>query len=820
MKGNQNMLDQHQSNATINLAYKDYLRVRKFYFLLYLSCNILRSFFLAFFIFGLWNAYININWQENVLLFFASFLGILYCSYERYGAPKSREELIRSYEIKFPNSSKPIWAVTQDSDPKVISEWHANLSRFLQDLRHGENKRFRRLLSTMLIPLLLTLPVLSSGMESIDQSFSSLTQYMTMINKKPRLRILQGNPTEDQSQHEYYRLSPSEPVDLELLSPNLIEITAYSVSQFKSPVVYLKRKGANEDSVYQTFKMNTVGNRSSSDEGIYQFQISFAVTNDVNIFIPDLYGDNKIAGVQVKKLPIPEVSLTALIDITEPWHDEKPLALKIEAQTKAPMKLVQLLIRSGNHEAKELVNRINSDQIFDYTTQYSLVLEPYINNDIADVEIIAEVVDSSIPRPLIGQSQALRFRTASAYGRYRQTLRVLRDLKSMVDEGVETEKYKLSDEAQDLVNDARKRSASTPFFDTLDRIQIHEFSDLVKKIREEDSSQSIFELQSGLNEFLVEHEILDDRERDRDFFVASRALSRLIEQPEEKRPVSVDTAVNNMRSFLKNRRERWKLRISQLPKPEDLEDWKKIRDEEPFLKSFEDIRKAIAKKEPESVSKALSTLSQNAANYRKWIEDLEAKEDAERQAKERKRQEGLASAREQLKELQKRQGKISGELDQAISRDTENLADRWPMTRLKQNTNINDTRKLEAQLRALSPKAGGRIRAAMEAMKLTVESGEHKDYVKSESYSDLAGRLLRKAQQDSMRNQKRQSRRRRRVTGDRYYGQSVHGGDLEISRDYQVDKRYREDILEEIQNSRSSEENQRLLERYLRQIIR
>ena len=814
------MPDQHQSNTTSDLAYKDYLRVRKLYFSLYLICNLLRSFFLAFFIFGLWNAYVTIHWQENLMLLAASFLGILYCSYERYGRPKSKSELIRSYEIKFPNSGLPIWAVGEESDAKHISEWQENLSQFLRDLKGGENQRFRRLLSTLLIPFVLCLLVLSPGVKSVGQSFSYLTQYMTMINKKPRLQVLQGNPTEEQGQQQRFKLSPAKPVSLELLSPNLIEITAFSTSEYKAPVVYLKQKEAGEDVVYQTFKMNTVGNRSSVSDGVHQFRISFSVTNDVNIFIPSLYGNNKLASIQVKKLPVPEVSLRPMTDITEPWHDEKPLGLKITAQTKAPMKVVQLLIRSGNHEARELVNRINSDQIFDYETEYSLVLEPYINNDIADVEIIAEVIDSSIPRPLIGYSKPLRFRTESAYGRYRHTLRVLRELKSLVDDGVETEKYKLSEEASQLVEDAVKRSATTPFFDTLDRIQIHEFADQVKKINEEDSFQSIFELQAGLNEFLVEHEILDDRERDRDFFVASRALSRLIEQPEEKRPVSVGTAVQNLKSFLTSRRERWGLRVSQLMNPGNLKDWEKIRDEKPFIKSFEKIEKEIAQKKPESISSALSTLSQNAANYRKWIEDLEAQEDLERDKREKKRQEGLASARQQLRELQMRQGKISGDLDQAITQDSEILKDRWPMARLKQNTNIKETRKLEAQLRALSPKAGGRIHAAMEAMKLTIESGEHKDYVKSESYSDLAGRLLRKAEKDSMKTQKRQSRRRRRVTGDRYYGQSVHGGDLEISRDYQVDKRYREDILEEIQNSQGSEENQRLLERYLRQIIR
>ena len=63
-------------------------------------------------------------------------------------------------------------------------------------------------------------------------------------------------------------------------------------------------------------------------------------------------------------------------------------------------------------------------------------------------------------------------------------------------------------------------------------------------------------------------------------------------------------------------------------------------------------------------------------------------------------------------------------------------------------------------------------------------------------------------------------RKRRRVSGDRYYGQSVHGGDLEISRDYQVDKRYREEVLNEVRDSVKSSDDARLLEDYIRKIVR
>ena len=58
------------------------------------------------------------------------------------------------------------------------------------------------------------------------------------------------------------------------------------------------------------------------------------------------------------------------------------------------------------------------------------------------------------------------------------------------------------------------------------------------------------------------------------------------------------------------------------------------------------------------------------------------------------------------------------------------------------------------------------------------------------------------------------------MTGDSYYGQSVVGGDIEIRREYQVDRRYREDILDEVQNAEYDEDNRTLLESYLRHVVR
>ena len=95
----------------------------------------------------------------------------------------------------------------------------------------------------------------------------------------------------------------------------------------------------------------------------------------------------------------------------------------------------------------------------------------------------------------------------------------------------------------------------------------------------------------------------------------------------------------------------------------------------------------------------------------------------------------------------------------------------------------------------------------------------------AESSADLAGRLLRQAdsaaQQSMQQNQQRG--RRRRVASDQYFGTPVAGGDVEIRQDYQVNPRYREEIIEDVRRLKNSQDNpkeDRLLEDYLRQVIR
>jgi hypothetical protein len=274
--------------------------------------------------------------------------------------------------------------------------------------------------------------------------------------------------------------------------------------------------------------------------------------------------------------------------------------------------------------------------------------------------------------------------------------------------------------------------------------------------------------------------------------------------------------------FLDGREARWKLRVSRLGSGHTPDSWPEVEGKRPFHQAMNEIRTKGASADGAVVVPLLEVLSKSVARFRDWIAELEAEEDKARESMEKERQKGLASAQDELKDLQKSQGQISSRLDRASAQEHGTLQSSWPSLRMQQNTNVAGTERLEGKLRSLSPGAAGRIKAAAAAMQVTLESGNSGKFSDAESGSDLAGRLLRQAESATKESQSRQKSRgrRRRVTGDNYYGQSVVGGDIEIKRDYEVDRRYREDILDEVKGAREEGENREILDSYLRKTVR
>lgn len=728
-------------------------------------------------------------------------------------------------------------------------DWRRHLESEVKELRRFELGRNVALATTLVLPLALSFITLPQTAPSFKTAINSVSNAVSRLNRGATLRVVQGATAE--TPEKPYDLKASEPLKLELLAQNLIEVRVTGGGFGKSaPTVELRRKpmkdpfaeasgsgsasasgspsgSGSENKVFQSFQMmpqRDPNDRQAEGEEATVYTISFAATEPVELFIPALSDTKPLALITVRQLPIPKVKLTLVTQLEDPWPDDQPLNFKIQVKAENPLQLVRLLIKSGQRTSKETVANVLAEDKTELTQDYRLTLESYVESDMAQVEIVAEAIDRSLPNPLVGYSDPVKINTASAYGRYRATLQTLRDLKQLVDDAVSKQESKLPKESADLAKKASDQSERSPFFDGLDRVQIHRFDAKLEEMRAEPSQDKLMELSSNLNDFLFEHEILDDRERDRDFFVAARSLSRLIEQDINQRPVALKTVSDRMRKFLDDRHDRWGRRVDRLPPDQKPQKWAEMAAKKPFHDVMNQIDKLdeAAKTSTKAKSDQLTALSKAVVDYRAWIEELEQAEDKAREQGEKQRQEGLASARDQMRELQKRQGEISAELDRAGERSQSELESQWPATRMKQNANIKDTKRLESQMRSLSPQANARVQAAVQAMEGASESGNDNNFGLAESNSDLAGRLLRQAESAaSQSQQKRRSRgRRRRVTGDNYYGQSVVGGDIEIKREYQVDRRYREDILEEVQNSPIDDENRVLLESYLREVIR
>ena len=184
------------------------------------------------------------------------------------------------------------------------------------------------------------------------------------------------------------------------------------------------------------------------------------------------------------------------------------------------------------------------------------------------------------------------------------------------------------------MNKAIAGSEDTPFFDLIDRMTIKEFSSNLKRLQRTPKAQSIVGLSLNLDEFLFEHEMIDDRERDRDFFVAARSLSRILEKPKSKRQIDITYATDKTKYYLNQRRARWKLRLERIPEDLKPKMADSIMNKKPFVSAMDKINKEATKVEQPS-EKAMLTLAGIVPQYRTWIESLEEAEDKAQERREK-----------------------------------------------------------------------------------------------------------------------------------------------------------------------------------------
>jgi len=784
-------------NKTKTLAHKAYV-----------GLSVLRAAAVGVMVAALWN---DVDPTAPLLHTFcgiATFISVLrFSSLSRYHSI-SQSSLLLSLDMQYPAAGKsPFLAAESDQEAE---DWQARLTREENKLRTWEFKRLTTLAGSVAIPMLVAGLLLVKAPLDLAAATADARTLLTAITGGMTLEVIEGAAplkTKQTSTKEPIKLSTSSPPTVELIPSNLLKLTIVRVeSSTTPPVINLKPLG-NTPPI--TIQMSPAGPLSTR-QNIWSAEFSAGESSE--LIIP-VISSKPAAKLVVAELPTPKVQLSFDQQGRDPWPDHELLPLNVQVSSVHPLEKVLLKIITKKKTYEESVVNI-SGSTTTVQTSYKLNLQPWMEEDIVEFDIVAEATDRAEPEPLTGKSPPIHVKVASAYGRYKQALETLRKLKSVVDDS-RSSGQKPPANAEEIMRSVLKQSEETPFFDGMDRVQLAQISQKLANTLSDPSTAKVQELADEVGDFLLEHEILDDRERDRDLFIAIRAYSRTLDKPLPERTLEAEYLTTRMLTFLDDRHKRWAMRVKFLGPANTPSSWDRINQQKPF-KSL--AKRALSDAEA-NPKKAQGHLSSLASDYRSWIEELEAKEDQLRAKLEKERQQGLANARNDLRELQQRQDQISTYLDRAPER-TPDVESKWPSSRMAENSNAKQAKGLLDKLRSLDPTAGDRLAAAIKAMELTLSSGDGSKWVEAESASDLAGRLLRDADQAASKSQKQQGRgRRRRSTGDEYYGTAI-GGQVEIKSEYRVDPRYREDILRDVESEISNGEDKAILDGWLHEVVR
>lgn len=775
---------------------------------LYVFLSIVRAAAIGVIVTSLWNATSDGSPLVHLICGLATFFAVLGFSSLRRTHKINESSLLLSLDIQYPGSNRsPFLDGGVEGDP---ADWLAKLRREEQKIRTWELRRLSTLTGSVVMTSLLSIFMLMRAPMDIASTWSDARNLLSAMTGGMTLEILDGaapQKSKNNDAKQIFSLSTSKPPTIELIPSNMLKLTVIRISSSDSPPVIILKPHSNTPPL--SLQMSPSG-AMKAQQNVWSAE--FSAPESADLIIPAL-SSKAAAKILVTELPTPKVQMSFESMGRELWPDHELLQLNINVSAVHPLEKVLLKITTKDKTYQESVVNI-SGETTTVTTTYRLNLQPWMEEDIVEFDIVAEATDRAEPSPLIGKSQPIHVKVASAYGRYKQALETLRTVKSSLDEARSSGKP-LAANTEEVMQRVLQQSEETPFFDGIDRSQLAQMSQKLKELK---NAKGIFKLQEvadDVGEFLLEHEILDDRERDRDLFIAIRAFSRTLEKSNPERLIESKHLTNRMLGFLDERQKRWALRVKFLGPGNMPTSWARIQHEKPF-KGHVNRTLTDAENNPKKSQGHLSTL---ASQYRAWIEELEAKEDAQRAKLEQQRQQGIANARNELRELQQRQDQISADLDRANERGAE-VQQKWPAARAGENTNIDQARGLLGKLQALSPTAGDRLSAAIEAMRLTLSAGEGSKWVEAESTADLAGRLLRDADQAANKSQKQQGRgRRRRSGGDEYHGTSI-GGQVEIKREYQVDPRYREHILRDVEEEISEGENKAILDGWLHEVVR
>jgi hypothetical protein len=648
------------------------------------------------------------------------------------------------------------WTVSRPLDSQTLAKaQEMNLLFQTKDLWFFHRKKLGLALGVLL---------LSGGLSYVfawEVVNKQTAQLVSFVSFQAKLIVHRGANMEKTQ----FNLSKALPTSVKLVEDNILEL---QIKDSRDSIEIRLERPTGE--LFQSFLL-----QSKTDQ---RFKLNFTVSEPLYLVV-----DQRVAYFEVERVPIPEVEaelLTRLED--EVISDDQALLFYYRATSQTPLDRLEIVVETKQGQKRELVAAIMDDDLLEQDGNYEIVLDRFMSEDQEELTLFFEAVDKSRPVAMVGRSESITLKVVSAYGRYRMALDKLAEIRMQLED---------LDQPYPDFSEVMKLTEKSPFFDSMDRMTLSRFVNSNPKDR--------LSLAADISDFLYEHEQMDQRERDRDFFIALRSLSRALENPKRLDPQPIR---QRMGEFLTERSKVWQKRVEELGTNPEM--WPNVAEELKSKLSVVDNQKD------------LNTLSQT---YQQWLDQLESLEDKKQEEQEQQRQENMVSLLDELKELRRTQAEVSKKLDRADIH-AEKIGQEWSMTRAEQMSNAKATSALEAKVRGMSPSASKRLQYAKKAMDSAVEKGEEQAFEEAESQADMAGRLLIEAQQKA--NQQSRQQRRRRISGNQYHGRNVDGGDIVIERQYQVDERYRQSILQDVNENMQGldEPTQRFLKDYLRQVIK
>ncbi len=777
--------------------------------------------------------YLFYNFKQSLLIFFCFFFSVLGSSgVALYFFPENLNIILLSaFILYFPILC---YQVSKTNFRKKIHE--KNLALFLEVTHGDQNKNYlanfyseHPLNSEEKISLQKELKNLQKNCnEDLTRNkkqtflsfffFFGVTSYLffqnnffftkNLLEDSFDITVLKG--VKNSNQPEKYKLHTGKTALIELKEDNLVELTLSS-SEEENKIILLDEN----KHFFQTILLQ------KKDLTETEYRASFSLTKNLHLTLESLPAKTlPLASFFVDASELPEVFISPEGPVKDPWPSNEPISLRIEVKAKKELSLVKLHIKSDSDFHSREIAELSTRSVKNISFTEIIYLDQFLSDDFGKITLQAEAEDVTNPVSQKGFSNQITLNLISVYGEYQKALSLLKEMRENIANSEPKGKMALDKKSLDKLNELSVLSEKTPYFDHQDRKTLDEIENLLKEYAKNLEEKNLQEASSLIAEFLSEHETLDDRERDRDFFVAMRSLSHLVEEGGVQKKNEILESNEQTLKFLKDRFKRWQERVSELQDKTEIPSWESIEQKKPFQQSLEKISSWLKDTSSFDSKKIRNELSTTVTSYENWIQELETAEDKAEEEQAELAEQQLVSIRKQLAELKKRQDEISIKLDQSENNSQETLKTEWPITRLKQNTNLSAMDELIQQLSSLNFSAGKRLDSAKEAMAEALSSGEKQNFRKAETSSDSAGRYLREAMNKSEERQTKNRERKRKQTGSQeYHGQAIHRGDIEIRHDYEIDKQYREEILKEFE-SNSAENYHDIQERYLKKIIR